>query len=107
MKVLVLGSGAMGCLFGAAFHRAGCEVTLVDVNAEHVGAINAQGLEVDLRSGVERLPIRAALPADISEPVDLVMVFTKTFHTQSALEGIAAAIGEQYPPAQPPERPRQ
>ncbi|QZH75215.1 MAG: 2-dehydropantoate 2-reductase [Erythrobacter sp.] len=93
MKVLVLGSGAMGCLFGAAFHRAGCDVTLVDVNAEHVGAINVQGLEVDLRSGVERLPIRAAIPPDISEPVDLVMVFTKTFHTQAALEGIAAAIG--------------
>lgn len=93
MKVAVLGSGAMGCLFGAAFHRAGCEVTLVDVNAEHVGAINRDGLELDLRSGVERLPIRAALPAELAAPVDLVLVFTKTFHTQSALEGIAAAIG--------------
>ncbi len=93
MKVAVLGSGAMGCLFGAAFHRAGAEVTLVDVNAEHVSAINADGLEVDLRSGVERLTIRAALPADVDEPVDLVLVFTKTFHTKAALEGIAAAIG--------------
>ncbi len=94
MKVAVLGSGAMGCLFGAAFHRAGAEVALVDVNAEHVDAINTDGLEVDLRSGVERLPIRAALPGDIGEPVDLVLVFTKTFHTQAALEGIAAAIGD-------------
>ena len=94
MKVAVLGSGAMGCLFGAAFHRAGADVTLVDVNAEHVDAINADGLEVDLRSGTERLPIRAALPADVSEQVDLVLVFTKTFHTQAALEGIAAAIGD-------------
>ena len=94
MKVAVLGSGAMGCLFGAAFHRAGAEVTLVDVNAAHVDAINAHGLELDLRSGVERLPIRAALPADVSAPVDLVLVFTKTFHTQAALEGISAAIGD-------------
>ncbi|MEL1249712.1 ketopantoate reductase family protein [Aurantiacibacter gilvus] len=94
MKVAVLGSGAMGCLFGAAFHRAGADVTLVDVNAEHVGTINAKGLELDLRSGVENLPIRAALPAEVSEPVDLMLVFTKTFHTQGALEGIAAAIGE-------------
>ncbi len=84
----------MGCLFGAAFHRAGADVTLIDVNAEHVAAISAGGLELDLRSGVERLPIRAALPADVTEPVDLVLVFTKTFHTQGALEGIAAAIGE-------------
>ena len=28
MKVLILGAGAMGCLYGAAFHRAGCKVTL-------------------------------------------------------------------------------
>ncbi len=84
----------MGCLFGAAFHRAGAEVTLVDVNREHIDAINANGLEVDLRGGVERLPIRAALPEAVTDPVDLVLVFTKTFHTAAALEGIAAAIGD-------------
>ncbi len=95
MKVAVLGSGAMGCLFGAAFHRADCDVTLIDVNVEHVAAINAEGLEVDLRSGVERLPIRAALPAEVNAVADLVVVFTKTFHTQAALEGIAAAIGPE------------
>lgn len=94
MKVLVLGAGAMGCLFGAAFHRAGASVTLVDINAEHVDAINASGLEVDLRSGIERLPIRALPPAEINQPADLVLVFTKTFHTQAALEGIAGAIGD-------------
>lgn len=90
----MLGSGAMGCLFGAALHRAGCTVTLADVNAEHVAVINAQGLEVDLRSGIERLSIRAALPGEVNETVDLVLVFTKTFHTQAALEGVAATIGE-------------
>lgn len=94
MKVAILGSGAMGCLFGAAFHRAGADVTLVDVNREHVDAINTDGLEVDLRSGTEILPVRAVLPDQLGDPVDLIMVFTKTFHTQSALEGIVAAIGE-------------
>jgi 2-dehydropantoate 2-reductase len=29
----------------------------------------------------------------VSQPVDLVVVFTKTFHTSAALEGISAAIG--------------
>ncbi|WAT18893.1 2-dehydropantoate 2-reductase [Aurantiacibacter sp. MUD11] len=94
MKVAVLGAGAMGCLFGAAFHRAGAQVTLVDVNRGHIDAINADGLEVDLRSGVERLPIAAALPNALTDKVDLVVVFTKTFHTQAALEGISAVIGE-------------
>jgi len=93
VKVAILGAGAMGCLFGAAFHRAGHAVTLVDVNAAHIAAINDRGLELDTRAGVEHLPIPALLPADTREVADLVVVFTKTFHTVGALEGIRAAIG--------------
>jgi 2-dehydropantoate 2-reductase len=95
VKVLILGAGAMGCLYGAAFHRAGCEVAFVDVNRTHVDAINAHGLELETRAGTELLPIPAQLPGEVHEPVDLVVVFTKTFHTDAALAGIAAAIGPQ------------
>lgn len=93
MKVVILGAGAMGCLYGAAFHRAGDDVTFVDVNREHIDAINARGLQLETRAGTELLPIPARLPAEIAEPVDLVVVFTKTFHTEAALAGIAPAIG--------------
>ena len=93
MKVVILGAGAMGCLYGAALHRAGAGVTFVDVNRAHIDAINARGLELETRAGTELLPIPALLPEDIAEPVDLVVVFTKTFHTDAALAGIAAAIG--------------
>ena len=95
MKVLILGAGAMGCLYGAAFHRAGCKVTLVDVNRAHIDAISAHGLELETRAGVEHLPIPARLPEEIAEPVDLVVVFTKTFHTEGALAGIAKVIGPE------------
>ncbi len=93
MKVTILGAGAMGCLFGGAFNRAGHAVTMVDVNAAHVNAINAHGVELDTRAGVEHLAIPARLPADVSELADLIVVFTKTFHTVGALVGISAAIG--------------
>ncbi|MXP41533.1 2-dehydropantoate 2-reductase [Altererythrobacter soli] len=95
MNVLILGSGAMGCLYGAALHRAGCAVTLVDVNREHVEAINARGLELERRSGTELLPIPARLPEQVPNVADLVVVFTKTFHTDTALQGIAQAIGPE------------
>lgn len=93
MKVVILGAGAMGCLYGAAFHRAGAAVTFVDVNREHIDAINAHGLELETRGGIELLPIPARLPEEITEPADLIVVFTKTFHTDGALGGIEAAIG--------------
>ena len=91
MKVLILGAGAMGCLYGAAFHRAGADVTFVDVNQPHVDAINANGLELETRAGTEHLPIPARRPEEISAPVDLVVVFTKTFHTDAALAGVTLA----------------
>ena len=95
MKVVILGAGAMGCLYGAALHRAGCEVVLVDVNQPHIDAINANGLELETRAGTEHLPIPARRPEEIDGPVELVVVFTKTFHTDAALAGIAAAIGPE------------
>jgi 2-dehydropantoate 2-reductase len=93
MKVLILGAGAMGCLYGAAFHRAGCDVAFVDVNQAHIDAINAGGLVLETRRGTEHLPIPARLPVEVDSPVDLVVVFTKTFHTDAALAGIKGAIG--------------
>jgi 2-dehydropantoate 2-reductase len=95
MKVLILGAGAMGCLYGAAFHRAGCKVQFVDVNQPHIDAINADGLELETRAGTEYLPILARLPEQVDGWVDLVVVFTKTFHTDAALAGIKAAIGPE------------
>jgi 2-dehydropantoate 2-reductase len=93
VKVAVVGAGAMGCLYGAALHRGGAEVVLVDVNPEHLDAINENGLELDTRRGIERLSLPARRPEELAEPVDLVLLFTKTFHTDTALEGVAAAIG--------------
>ena len=95
MKVLILGAGAMGCLYGAALHRAGCEVVFVDVNQAHIDAINADGLELETRAGAEHLPIPARRPEQIDTVVDLVVVFTKTFHTDAALAGIAPASGPE------------
>jgi 2-dehydropantoate 2-reductase len=95
MNVIILGAGAMGCLYGAALHRAGEDVVLVDVNRAHLDAINSNGLELETRAGTEHLPIPARMPDELSRPADLVVVFTKTFHTDAALAGIAAAIAPE------------
>jgi 2-dehydropantoate 2-reductase len=94
MNVAIVGAGAMGCLYAGAFHRAGAEVTLIDVNPKHLAAINAHGLELDTRAGVETLKLKAVRPEDADEAADLIVLFTKTFHTEAALGGIKRVIGE-------------
>jgi len=93
MKILILGAGAMGCLYGAAFHRAGSDVVFVDVNQAHIDAINAHGLELETRAGIEHLPIPARRAEEIEGAADLLVVFTKTFHTDAALVQMKRLIG--------------
>ncbi len=86
MKAVVIGAGAMGCRFGSALYRAGCDVYLYDVNRQHVDAINERGLLIHDGSGVEALSMKAT--SDISDvPVcDLAVLFTKSIYTADALK---------------------
>jgi 2-dehydropantoate 2-reductase len=94
MQVFVVGAGAMGCLYGAAFAAGGASVTLVDANQAHVTTINAAGLEVETRQGTVKLPLPAKLPAETHGQADLILLMTKTYHSEAALEGVKDLIGE-------------
>ncbi len=96
MKIAVLGAGAMGSVYGARLAKAGAEVTLLDVNAEHVAAVNEQGLQLALDEGEEVLRMRAIAPQEFTGPVDLILLFTKVFHTASALSAVAGQIGDAW-----------
>lgn len=48
MKIAILGAGRMGSAVGAFFKQAGDRVILVDTNEEHIGQINAHGLDIQL-----------------------------------------------------------
>ena len=64
MRVAVLGSGAMGAIFGAALSRAGAEVLFFDKRPEVVEAINRDGLILSGRDGGDH----AASPPATSDP---------------------------------------
>lgn len=88
MHVAVIGSGAMGALFGGRLADAGERVTLVDVWDEHVDALNEDGLVMDTPDGGRRvIAVEATTrPATVDAP-DLVLVFVKSTHTREALAG--------------------
>lgn len=95
MQVFVVGAGAMGCLYGAALAAGGAGVTLVDTSAAHIEAINRDGLEVETRQGTARVPLPAVLPSEAQGQADLILLFTKTYHSDAALEGVKHLIGER------------
>ena len=67
-KVAVVGAGAMGSIFGAAFAEAGAETVFVDVSAELVDRLNTHGLVIVGADGEERkIGIRATTDRTRSE----------------------------------------
>ncbi len=83
-KILVWGAGAIGGTAGAFLARAGHDITFVDIDAEHVAAINADGLRII--GPVEEFTVRApAFTPDAVEGMwDRIFLCVKAHHTAGA-----------------------
>ena len=93
MKIVILGAGAMGSLFGAYLSRQN-DVTLVDVNPATVENINRDGLvirEPDGTSGV--FHPHAVTSTEGMSPADLIMIFLNSRFNESALTANKGIIG--------------
>jgi 2-dehydropantoate 2-reductase len=89
MEIIVLGAGAIGSLYGAKL-ASDNEVTLVG-RAEHVDAINSDGLRVEgIESHVVRVHARTRI--DRIGPEALIILTTKVADSASALRPIAPFV---------------
>jgi 2-dehydropantoate 2-reductase len=89
---VIFGAGAIGGLIGAHTARAGNAVLLVDKAADHVRRMNASGLHVF--GGPEDFTARvtAALPEELPDGLDLVLLAVKSQDTEAALDVIAPRL---------------
>jgi 2-dehydropantoate 2-reductase len=85
MKVAVLGAGAMGCLYGGSLAKIGHEVTFIDVDKRQIDCLNANGLRVETDAGAFSVRVSAGTASEISGRFDLLILFTKTIHSEEAL----------------------
>ncbi|MEM1298062.1 MAG: 2-dehydropantoate 2-reductase [Pseudomonadota bacterium] len=92
MRTAILGAGALGSVIGGFLARGGRDVALWDINAEHLAAIQSNGLILDGPDGREVIRLPALRPDEATETPDLIVLLTKTTHTAAALEGIAGHI---------------
>lgn len=86
MSITVWGAGAIGGITGGALTRAGHDVLLVDVHEEHVAALQRDGLTVEDARGNWHVPVKAATPATVRGPLDLVLLAVKAQATSTALD---------------------
>src|ERR1700730_779688 len=92
MKIHIVGAGAIGGMAGWHMARNGEDVTFVDQWFEHVEAMKEEGLRITGLLGDQRIPVKARLPEEIDEDLELVFVACKSQHTESAVRGIMAHL---------------
>ncbi len=83
-RCLVWGAGAIGGTLGAYLARAGHDVTLVDIVAEHVAAINRSGLRLTGPIAAFNTPLPAFTPDTLHGTWDTIVLATKAQHTEAA-----------------------
>jgi len=94
VRWLIWGAGAIGGTLGAHLARAGHDVTMVDTVAEHVAAINRDGLRITgpIAEFTARLP--ASTPSSVIGPCDTVVLATKAHHTEAATRALLPHLAE-------------
>ena len=92
MKIAIMGAGGVGGYYGGLLAAAGQEVTFIARGA-HLQAIRDKGLHIkSVHGDLEVSPARATdRPGEIG-PVELVIVATKTYHTDHAAQAIKPLI---------------
>jgi 2-dehydropantoate 2-reductase len=86
MKIVVVGSGSIGSLYGAFLSRfENTEVILVGRNP-HVSAIQSKGLKIKGILGNHIFKLKAMKDASEVDKADLVIVTTKTYDTLTAAQ---------------------
>lgn len=92
----MLGCGALGGLFAHHLALAGAQVAAVDTWAEHVAAIRAQGLRLQLPGTVVASQLREAhtdAAALQGRVIDYLVLFTKSYASREALQSARALVG--------------
>jgi 2-dehydropantoate 2-reductase len=94
-EVVVWGGGAIGGVVGAWMARSGVDVLLVDRDADHVAAIQRDGLLVDGVRDAFRVRVPCVCPDEAPERIDLAFLAVKCLHTPDALSDLAPRLAPE------------
>jgi 2-dehydropantoate 2-reductase len=94
MKILVMGSGGVGGLYGGRLARAGCDVTFVARGA-HLAAMRERGLTIEnAAQGDVHLPsVKVIDDPARAGPVDFVLFSVKLWDSETAARAVKPAVG--------------
>lgn len=102
MRIVIVGSGAIGRLFGSFLIRGGNEITLIDIDRITLGALRKKGIGLLEDDGehpddAESFPVQALDSAASLTEADLVLLMVKSQATVPAVKDVAHLITDTSP----------
>jgi 2-dehydropantoate 2-reductase len=91
MKLLVLGAGGTGGLFGGRLAQSGADVTFL-VREKRKADLLENGLRIESQFGNATLSVQAKVQPEIGPDYDLVLLTCKAYDLPSAIETIRPAM---------------
>ncbi|MFH0807042.1 MAG: 2-dehydropantoate 2-reductase [Elusimicrobiota bacterium] len=95
MKIVIVGPGAMGCLFaGLLSKNPKNEVWLLDKNPERTAVIKKNGIKI---SGLTKKNTKTKITTEPNEigTANLVLIFVKSYDTESATKSVLPCINKE------------
>lgn len=102
MRIVIVGGGAIGRLFGSFLIRGGNEITLIDIDHTTLGALREKGIGLLEGDGehpdsAESFPVQALYSAESISEADLVLLLVKSQATKDAVQNVAHLITDTCP----------
>ncbi|WP_462408714.1 ketopantoate reductase family protein [Neobacillus sp. Marseille-QA0830] len=92
MKILVVGAGAVGGYFGGRLQENGADVTFL-VRERRKQQLEKTGLVIESVHGNVTLSPKTILSGDQAGPFDLIILSTKAYHLNGAIESFQDYVG--------------
>ena len=97
LRLVVVGAGQMGAIYGAAAQENGHRVCFVDASEAVVGRIREDGLRIDRTDGATDVyQVEAKTEVSREDPeADLVLMMVKGWATAAAADRVASVVGNR------------
>jgi 2-dehydropantoate 2-reductase len=92
--ILIWGAGAIGGTLGAYWARAGIDVMLVDIVADHVDACRTSGLNIEGPVDVFNQVVSAVTPEEVDGRFSRIVLAVKAQHTADAVTALKPHLAD-------------
>ncbi len=95
MKIVIIGPGAIGCLFAGLLTQGGHAVHLLDKRADRAQSISRQGLLIDDLQGTRIIPVGATAQAETLKNADIIIICVKAYDTAGTIPELLTLISDR------------